>query len=75
MFTMKKSLLSLFFLGTISLSFCEEERSADEDDEGEMTEEEKRSIRDKIKTIAIDLAKSAGTGVLKTLICKLDKSC
>nr|ABX44947.1 rugosin-RN antimicrobial peptide precursor [Hylarana nigrovittata] len=75
MFPMKKSLLFLFFLGTISLSFCEEERSADEDDEGEMTEEEKRSIRDKIKTIAIDLAKSAGTGVLKTLICKLDKSC
>nr|ABX44953.1 rugosin-RN antimicrobial peptide precursor [Hylarana nigrovittata] len=75
MFTMKKSLLFLFFLGTISLSFCEEERSADEDDEGEMTEEEKRSIRDKIKTIAIDLAKSAGMGILKTLICKLDKSC
>nr|ABG76438.1 odorranain-A8 antimicrobial peptide precursor [Odorrana grahami] len=31
MFTMKKSLLLLFFLGTISLSLCEEERDADEE--------------------------------------------
>nr|ADP06008.1 odorranain-A-RA1 peptide precursor [Odorrana andersonii] len=30
MFTMKKSLLLLFFLGTISLSLCEQERDADE---------------------------------------------
>nr|ACN79538.1 temporin-LTf [Hylarana latouchii] len=39
MFTMKKSLLLLFFLGTINLSLCEEERNAeeerrDDDDEG-----------------------------------------
>nr|BCG61721.1 preprobradykinin-SSa [Glandirana susurra] len=32
MFTLKKSLLLLFFLGTISLSLCEEERDADEDE-------------------------------------------
>nr|AIU99907.1 temporin-HB1 antimicrobial peptide precursor [Pelophylax hubeiensis] len=31
MFTLKKSLLLLFFLGTISLSLCEEERDADEE--------------------------------------------
>nr|ACR46971.1 kininogen-1Ca preproprotein [Aquarana catesbeiana] len=32
MFTVKKSLLLLFFLGTISLSLCEQERDADEDE-------------------------------------------
>nr|ADC30177.1 odorranain-SHa antimicrobial peptide [Odorrana schmackeri] len=31
MFTLKKSLLLLFFLGTISLSLCEQERDADEE--------------------------------------------
>nr|ABX44924.1 nigroain-J antimicrobial peptide precursor [Hylarana nigrovittata] len=34
MFTMKKSLLLLFFLGTISLSLCEQERDADEEENG-----------------------------------------
>nr|ADD51555.1 preprochensinin-2CE [Rana chensinensis] len=34
MFTMKKSMLLLFFLGTISLSLCEQEREADEDENG-----------------------------------------
>nr|ADM34277.1 lividin-MT1 antimicrobial peptide precursor [Amolops mantzorum] len=34
MFTMKKSLLLLFFLGTISLSLCEQERDADEEGDG-----------------------------------------
>nr|ACB05707.1 immunoregulatory peptide odorregulin B2 [Odorrana grahami] len=39
MFTLKKSLLLLFFLGTINLSLCqEEERNADE--------EERRDERD-----------------------------
>nr|BAJ07377.1 temporin-TOa precursor [Rana tagoi okiensis] len=31
MFTLKKSLLLLFFLGTINLSLCEEERNAEEE--------------------------------------------
>nr|ACR46974.1 ranatuerin-7 precursor [Aquarana catesbeiana]ACR46975.1 ranatuerin-7 precursor [Aquarana catesbeiana] len=39
MFTLKKSLLLLFFLGTINLSLCEEERDVDQeerrDDPGE----------------------------------------
>nr|CDO58214.1 RVAL-(L1, T6, L8)-bradykinin precursor [Limnonectes fujianensis] len=36
MFTIKKSILLLFFLGTISLSLCEQERDANEDEtEGE----------------------------------------
>nr|AFP24869.1 preprochensinin-1CEa [Rana kukunoris] len=47
MFTLKKSLLLLFFIGVIKLSLCEEERSADEekrrDDPDEMdVEVEKR---------------------------------
>nr|AFS51642.1 temporin-3C precursor [Lithobates clamitans]AFS51644.1 temporin-3PR precursor [Pseudacris regilla] len=47
MFTLKKSLLLLFFLGTINLSLCEEERDADQeerrDDPGERNVEvEKR---------------------------------
>nr|ABX44960.1 rugosin-RN antimicrobial peptide precursor [Hylarana nigrovittata] len=76
MFTMKKSLLLLFFLGTISLSLCEEERGADEDDREEMTEEEvKRSFLSKFKDIALDVAKNAGKGVLTTLACKIDGSC
>nr|CCA61235.1 OHTI precoursor [Odorrana hejiangensis] len=39
MFTSKKSLLLLFFLGMVSLSLCKEERDADEDDGGEVTGE------------------------------------
>nr|BAF41987.1 preprotemporin-1Oe1 [Rana ornativentris] len=31
MFTLKKSLLLLFFLGTINFSLCEEERNAEEE--------------------------------------------
>nr|C5H0E2.1 RecName: Full=Temporin-ALk; AltName: Full=Amolopin-n1; Flags: Precursor [Amolops loloensis]ACA09645.1 amolopin-n1 antimicrobial peptide precursor [Amolops loloensis] len=46
MFTLKKSLLLLFFLGTINLSLCEQERNAEEerrDDLGErQAEVEKR---------------------------------
>nr|ADM34246.1 temporin-MT4 antimicrobial peptide precursor [Amolops mantzorum] len=48
MFTMKKSLLLLFFLGTINLSLCEQERNAEEerrDDLGErQAEVEKRFL-------------------------------
>nr|ADM34194.1 nigrosin-MG1 antimicrobial peptide precursor [Odorrana margaretae] len=48
MFTSKKSMLLLFFLGTISLSLCEEERNADEeerrDEEVAKMEEIKRGL-------------------------------
>nr|ADV36184.1 nigroain-B-SN2 antimicrobial peptide precursor [Sylvirana spinulosa] len=49
MFTMKKSLLLIFFLGTISLSLCEEERDADEEDGGEVTEEAERDLQRRCK--------------------------
>nr|ACF21594.1 temporin-1CEa antimicrobial peptide precursor [Rana chensinensis] len=39
MFTLKKSLLLLFFLGTINLSLCEEERDADEEERRDDPEE------------------------------------
>nr|ADP05924.1 odorranain-A-RA1 peptide precursor [Odorrana andersonii] len=35
MFTLKKPLLLLFFLGTIPLSLCEQERDADEEEGSE----------------------------------------
>nr|BAG49995.1 preprobrevinin-1Ja [Rana japonica] len=46
MFTLKKSMLLLFFLGTISLSLGEEERDANEEEEngGEVKEEDKRFL-------------------------------
>nr|ADV36214.1 temporin-TR2 antimicrobial peptide precursor [Amolops torrentis] len=39
MFTLKKSLLLLFFLGTINLSLCEQERDADEEERRDDPEE------------------------------------
>nr|E1AWD6.1 RecName: Full=Brevinin-2CG1; Flags: Precursor [Amolops chunganensis]ADM34208.1 brevinin-2CG1 antimicrobial peptide precursor [Amolops chunganensis] len=74
MFTMKKSMLVLFFLGTISLSLCEEERNADEDD-GEMTEEVKRGILDKLKEFGISAARGVAQSLLNTASCKLAKTC
>nr|ADV36162.1 brevinin-2TP1 antimicrobial peptide precursor [Hylarana taipehensis] len=71
----KKSLVVLFFLGTISLSLCQEERGADEDEGVEFTEEEKRSILSTLKDVGISAIKSAGSGVLSTLLCKLNKNC
>nr|AFP24876.1 preprokukunorin-1K [Rana kukunoris] len=49
MFTLKKSLFLIFFLGTINLSLCEEERDADEEERRDDPEEravevEKRSL-------------------------------
>nr|AFX61514.1 antixoidant peptide precursor [Odorrana andersonii] len=47
MFTLKKSLLLLFFLGTINLSLCQEETNAEEerrDEEVAEMEEIKRGI-------------------------------
>nr|ABG76516.1 odorranain-F2 antimicrobial peptide precursor [Odorrana grahami] len=69
MFTMKKSLLLLFFIGTISLSLCE--RSAD-DEEGEVIEEEvKRGFMDTAKNVA----KNVAVTLLDNLKCKITKAC
>nr|ABG76514.1 odorranain-F2 antimicrobial peptide precursor [Odorrana grahami] len=71
MFTMKKSLLVLFFLGIVSLSLCQEERSAD-DEEGEVIEEEvKRGFMDTAKNVA----KNVAVTLLDNLKCKITKAC
>nr|ABX58823.1 odorranain-k2 antimicrobial peptide precursor [Odorrana grahami] len=74
MFTMKKSLLVLFFLGTISLSLCQEERAADEEDNGEV-EEVKRGlftlIKGAAKLIGKTVAKEAGRLGLNLWLVKL----
>nr|ACB05712.1 immunoregulatory peptide odorregulin G1 [Odorrana grahami] len=46
MFTMKKSLLLLFFLGTINLSLCQDETNAEE----ERRDEEVANGRDKTRS-------------------------
>nr|A0SN42.1 RecName: Full=Brevinin-ALb; AltName: Full=Amolopin-1b; AltName: Full=Brevinin-1E-AL2; Flags: Precursor [Amolops loloensis]ABG72910.1 amolopin-1b antimicrobial peptide precursor [Amolops loloensis] len=70
MFTLKKSLLLLFFLGTINLSLCEQERDADEEerrDDDEMdVEVEKRFL---------PLAVSLAANFLPKLFCKITKKC
>nr|ADV36192.1 nigroain-D-SN1 antimicrobial peptide precursor [Sylvirana spinulosa] len=45
MFTLKKSLLLIFFLGTISLSLCEQERNADDE------ENEENGVEAKVKDV------------------------
>nr|ACR84074.1 ranatuerin-1Ca antimicrobial peptide precursor [Aquarana catesbeiana] len=66
MFPLKKSLLLLFFFGTIPLSFCEQERGADEE-EGNGEKEIKRSMFSVLK----DLGK-VGLGFVA---CKVNKQC
>nr|ACZ71263.1 nigrosin-RA3 antimicrobial peptide precursor [Odorrana andersonii]ACZ71294.1 nigrosin-RA3 antimicrobial peptide precursor [Odorrana andersonii]ACZ71295.1 nigrosin-RA3 antimicrobial peptide precursor [Odorrana andersonii]ADP05861.1 nigrosin-RA3 peptide precursor [Odorrana andersonii]ADP05862.1 nigrosin-RA3 peptide precursor [Odorrana andersonii] len=66
MFTMKKSLLLLFFLGTISLSLCQDETNAEEerrDEEVAKMEEIKRGLL------------SGVLGVGKKIVCGLSGLC
>nr|A7WNV5.1 RecName: Full=Esculentin-2PLa; Flags: Precursor [Lithobates palustris]CAN87011.1 esculentin-2 PLa [Lithobates palustris] len=78
MFTTKKSMLLLFFLGTISLSLCEEERGADEE-EGDGEKLMKRglfSILKGVGKIALKgLAKNMGKMGLDLVSCKISKEC
>nr|BAI53087.1 prepropalustrin-2Oa [Rana ornativentris] len=68
MFTMKKYLLLLFFLGTISLSLCEQERDADED---EVVEEVRRGFWDNIK----NFGKTFALNAIEKLKCKITGGC
>nr|AGG19125.1 host defense peptide odorranain-H-OM2 [Odorrana margaretae] len=67
MLPLKKSMLLLFFLGTISLSLCEQERNADEeerrDEEVAKMEEIKRGILGNI------------VGMGKKIVCGLSGLC
>nr|ABG66418.1 chensirin-3 precursor [Rana chensinensis] len=71
MFTMKKSMLLLFFLGTISLSLCEEER-----DEDEVIEEEvKRGLFSVVKGVLKGVGKNVAGSLLEQLKCKISGGC
>nr|ADM34229.1 palustrin-2GN2 antimicrobial peptide precursor [Amolops granulosus] len=71
MFTLKKSMLLLLFLGTVSLSLCDQERAADED-EGEVIEEEvKRGFMDTAKNVF----KNVAVTLLDKLKCKIAGGC
>nr|AEZ52979.1 antimicrobial peptide precursor [Odorrana tiannanensis] len=67
MFTTKKSMLLLFFLGTISLSLCEQERNADEE---ERRDEEVAKVEE-IKCSIL----SGIFGVGKKIVCGLSGLC
>nr|ACA09636.1 amolopin-8a antimicrobial peptide precursor [Amolops loloensis] len=51
MFTMKKSLLLLFFLGMISLSLCKQERDANEERRDDPDENEENGGEAKVEEI------------------------
>nr|CAJ80862.1 ranatuerin-2AMa protein precursor [Rana amurensis] len=71
MFTSKKSMLLLFFLGTISLSLCEEER-----DEDEVIEEEvKRGLLSVFKGVLKGVGKNVAGSLLDQLKCKISGGC
>nr|AIU99882.1 brevinin-2KK1 [Rana kukunoris] len=78
MFTSKTPMLLFFFLGTISLSLCqEEERGADED---EVVEEEvKRGLlsvfKGVLKTAGKNVAKNVAGSLLDQLKCKISGEC
>nr|ADC54258.1 brevinin-1ST precursor [Rana dybowskii] len=67
MFTLKKSLLLIFFLGTINLSLCEEERGADEEEKRDDPEERDVEVEKRFLPLLL-----AG---LPKLLCFLFKKC
>nr|Q2UXW0.1 RecName: Full=Brevinin-1P; Flags: Precursor [Pelophylax fukienensis]CAI96772.1 brevinin-1P protein precursor [Pelophylax fukienensis] len=71
MFTLKKSLLVLFFLGTINLSLCEEERSADEEERRDEPNEMDVDVEKRFLPALIGIAAKA----LPSLLCKITKKC
>nr|AEZ52962.1 antimicrobial peptide precursor [Amolops hainanensis] len=67
MFTMKKSMFLLFFLGTLNLSFCEQERDAEEE---RRDEEEKRDVE-----VEKRFALGAVINLLPSLLCMITRKC
>nr|QBN22630.1 japonicin-2LF precursor [Limnonectes fujianensis] len=65
MFTLKKPLLLLFFLGTINLSLCEEERNADEEERRDDPEERDVEVEKRFIVPSIFLLKKAFCIALK----------
>nr|ACM50509.1 brevinin-1LTb [Hylarana latouchii] len=71
MFTLKKSMLLIFFLGTINLSLCEEERNADEDEKRDGDDESDVEVQKRFFGTALKIA----ANILPTAICKILKKC
>uniref|UniRef100_A0AAU8EGV4 Brevinin-1pl n=1 Tax=Lithobates pipiens TaxID=8404 RepID=A0AAU8EGV4_LITPI len=70
MFTTKKSMLLLFFLGTINLSLCEQERNAEEErrDEPDETDVE-------VEKRFFPIVAGVAAKVLKKIFCTISKKC
>nr|UBV76241.1 brevinin-1OS precursor [Odorrana schmackeri] len=70
MFTLKKSLLLLFFLGTINLSLCEQERDAVEEERRDDPGERDVEVEKRFPLIA-----SLAGNVVPKIFCKITKRC
>nr|AIU99957.1 nigrocin-6EV1 [Odorrana exiliversabilis] len=68
MFTMKKPLLLLFFLGTINLSLCQEERNADEEERRDETDVE-------VEKRVIPFVASVAAEMMQHVYCAASKRC
>nr|Q1JS87.1 RecName: Full=Esculentin-1Vb; Short=esc1Vb; AltName: Full=Esculentin 1VEb; Flags: Precursor [Odorrana versabilis]CAJ34610.1 esculentin 1Vb precursor [Odorrana versabilis] len=84
MFTLKKPLLLIVLLGIISLSLCEQERNADEDEESEtkrgiFTKINKKKAKTGVFNIIKTIGKEAGMDVIRagidTISCKIKGEC
>nr|ACZ71277.1 brevinin-1-RAB1 antimicrobial peptide precursor [Odorrana andersonii]ADP05749.1 brevinin-1-RAB1 peptide precursor [Odorrana andersonii] len=71
MFTLKKSLLLLFFLGTINLSLCEQERDADEEERRDDLEERDVEVEKRFFPLIAGLA----ANFLPQILCKIARKC
>nr|AIU99934.1 brevinin-1WY2 [Amolops wuyiensis] len=71
MFTLKKSLLLLFFLGTINLSLCEQERDADEEERRDDQDETNVEVEKRFLPLLAGLA----ANFLPTIVCKIARKC
>nr|AIU99874.1 brevinin-1RTa antimicrobial peptide precursor [Amolops daiyunensis] len=71
MFTLKKSLLLLFFLGTINLSLCEQERDADEEERRDDPDETNVEVEKRF----LPLLAGVVANFLPQIICKIARKC
>nr|AGL76763.1 pleurain-a1-thel precursor [Theloderma corticale] len=69
MFTLKKSLFLLTFLGVISISLCKRENDDDEDTTEDLEEEEKK------KRILTMTKRVKMPQLYKQIVCRLFKTC
>nr|ADV36205.1 brevinin-1TR5 antimicrobial peptide precursor [Amolops torrentis] len=70
MFTLKKPMLLLFFLGTIDFSLCEQERDAKEE---RRDDQDKRDVEVEKRFLGALLG--AAANIVPSLICKISRKC